>query len=320
MPIDTHSTSPPTPSSPRFRKADIQRVLDDHLVIIDEIVAGLEAGEYGLVSSPGGVGKSYLMLLAAVQMSIGQPILNGLLGPARAGGQRVIYISSEDNPETRVTNRLIQIARELQIRRCDNRPDSHAALLLRNLSVVEASSFARDIEGGLEFEPDNPPRLIIVDTYRTFARGIDENSNDANSNFLSNLREHAKSYGAAFLIVHHTSKAALGSHSRGESTAGQERGASCIRDNSRAAITVWPPSPEEISNHDIRDPERIVVVRSSKSNHGPGGGEQWFRKNDMGVPVAMDRPSLAATPSSSNPSPNRRAGARIRPEEYTSIP
>ena len=295
--------NPPDPSLEKiYRKTSMSKVLDDKLVEIDEIIAGLEAGNYGIVSSPGGCGKSFVMLLAAVQMAVGLPILNGLLGPAKRGGQRVIYISSEDNPETRVTNRLIQICRELQIRRCNGLPDSQAALLERNLSVIEADTFERGVKGGLDFDKDNPPRLIIVDTYRTFATTVDENSNAENSVFTSYLADYARSYGAAFLIVHHTNKQALSSHAKSESTAGQERGAACLRDNARSAITVWPMNPDEKLRYIVEDPDRIVIVRGGSKNHERGGSEQWFQKNDYGVPVAIETPLLANTPVKSGKS------------------
>ena len=286
---------------PDYLSCDIHKALKRERVVIDEIIAGLEAGEYGVVSAPGGVGKSYLMLLAAVQMAVGLPILNNLLGPARSGGQPVIYISCEDNPTTRLQNRLSDILDELQIHHCDDRPDSRAALLRRNLIICNASSFVARLPRGLPVNPECKPRLIIVDTYRTFAPELSENDTGENTKLLNVLRSHALDLGACFLLIHHTNKMALGNHSRGESTAGQERGASSIRDNARAAWSVWPPSPIEIKDLNLQNPKEIVIMRSSKMNHGSGDGEQWFRKNHVGVPIPIDKPCVAATPGSPAP-------------------
>jgi regulatory protein RepA len=270
---------------------------------IDEVIRGLQPGSYGVLTSPGGVGKSFLILRAAIEIALGRPILGGVFGDARPGGQCVAYITLEDDPHTHVHNRAIDILEEMQIR--EGHPE--ADLYLRNLIVTNATTLIAGIDRSIPFEPTRPPRLVIIDTFRAYAPEADENSTREISEIVNLIRRHARALGAAVLIVHHVNKGALGSHSRSESTAGQERGASTLRDSARAAWTLWPPTPKEIKDANLSeaDAAQLVVLKSSKSNHSAGGGGQWFRKNSCGVPVPIDAPRSPRTPAPSLAAPPR---------------
>lgn len=274
----------------RVRVMDNRSALRRERVVIDEVIRGLQPGSYGVLTSPGGVGKSFLVLRAAIETALGRPILGGVLGDARLGGQCVAYITLEDDPETNVHNRAVDILDEMQIR--DGHPE--ADLFDRNLVVCDANTLVAGIDTSIPFDPSNPPRLVIIDTFRAYAPEADENSTKEISELVSLIRQHASVLGAAVLIVHHVNKGALGSHSRSESTAGQERGASTLRDSARAAWTLWPPTPKEIKEANLSEAEasQLVVLKSSKANHSAGGGVQWFRKNSGGVPVPIETPRL----------------------------
>ena len=265
-------------------ETDIDMALRGETVSIDEIVPGLEAGEYGVVTSPGGVGKSYLMLRGAVEVAAGIVALGGMFGPAKEGGQSVIYLSLEDNPRTRVQNRLKELFDQMQIRM----DSPQAADIRRNLKICNAQTLATGFPGALPVDPSNPPRLIIIDTFKSYTPETEENDSTAVAALMTTLRSFGRLYGAAIVLVHHVNKNALGSHSRGESTAGQERGSSLIRDNARAAWTVWPPNKTEAETFSPQEVRQLVILRNSKANHSEGGNEQWFRKNSSGVPVPIE--------------------------------
>lgn len=271
---------------------DISSVLRRERKTIDEVISGLQPGEYGVLTSPGGVGKSFLMLRAAIEMALGHKMMGGVFGPVRPGGQVVAYLSLEDAPETRVHNRAISIVEEMQI------TEAHplAAQLARNLIVCNATHLIGGTSDSIPFDPEHPPRLIIIDTFRSFAPGLEENSAKEVAELIYQIRKAAKILGAAVLIVH---KGAMGAHSNDKSTAGQERGSSLLRDNARAAWTVWPPTPNEIKNLklSVAQAAQHVILKASKSNHSAGDGLQWFHKNCQGVPVPVAPPGRLPVPT-----------------------
>ena len=147
----------------------------------------LPAGTYLLAGAPK-IGKSFLVLQMAYQVSMGEPFLGF---SSRQG--TVLYLALEDTYE-RLQKRLAQMTEQ----------DSEHLIL---------SVFSETLDEGLierltDFWSEHTDTvLIIIDTLqRVRGRIPDNGSYAADYDTLAGLKEFSDIYGVAVLVVHHTRK------------------------------------------------------------------------------------------------------------------
>ena len=147
----------------------------------------LPAGTYLLAGAPK-IGKSFLVLQMAYQVSMGAPFLGF---PSRQG--TVLYLALEDTCE-RLQKRLAQMTEQ----------DSEHLIL---------SVFSETLDEGLterlsDFWSEHTDTvLIIIDTLqRVRGRTPDNGSYAADYDTLARLKEFSDTYGVTVLVVHHTRK------------------------------------------------------------------------------------------------------------------
>ena len=147
----------------------------------------LPAGTYLLAGAPK-IGKSFLVLQMAYQVSMGEPFLGF---PSRQG--TVLYLALEDTCE-RLQKRLAQMTEQ----------DSEHLIL---------SVFSETLDEGLterlsDFWSEHTDTvLIIIDTLqRVRGRTPDNGSYAADYDTLARLKEFSDIYGVTVLVVHHTRK------------------------------------------------------------------------------------------------------------------
>ena len=147
----------------------------------------LPAGTYLLAGAPK-IGKSFLVLQMAYQVSMGAPFLGF---SSRQG--TVLYLALEDTCE-RLQKRLAQMTEQ----------DSERLIL---------SVFSETLDEGLterlsDFWSEHADTvLIIIDTLqRVRSRTPDGGSYAADYDTLSRLKEFSDIYGVTVLVVHHTRK------------------------------------------------------------------------------------------------------------------
>lgn len=144
----------------------------------------LPAGTYLLAGAPK-IGKSFLVLQMAYQVSMGTPFL------ARQG--TVLYLALEDTYE-RLQKRLAQMT---------ERDSEH--LILSVFSETLDEGLTERLSGFWSEHADTV--LIVIDTLqRVRGRTPDNGSYAADYDTLARLKEFSDTYGVTVLLVHHTRK------------------------------------------------------------------------------------------------------------------
>lgn len=280
-------------SLPETLKIDLLSLAGDKPEPRPFVLPGLRARQIGILSSAGGVGKSFLALRACIETAAGLPILGGIWGDAYPLGKPVLYLSLEDDVED-LKIRVIDILDQLGIR---NSTTLH--LLNHNLVICNAQYLALrpDITNGIILPTEfnglkRSPDLIVIDTLSRFLKGEDENSSGQMTTVFKEIEAHLTEYNAAGLILHHISKAGMGAQSRNEDTAGSERGSSVITFNARAAWGLASPSKATAEKYGIPEASRwqYSLLHQTKINGGRPHSTQWFQKSTEGVPLPIPEP------------------------------
>ena len=242
---------------------------------LDFVVPGLIAGDVGILSSPGGTGKSFFALQLA--LAIATPFPDANLLDLDIGGAygRVAYWALED-ADIVLHHRLRALGRVLP-------DDLHEEVALR-LTVHTRSGL--DIMQPADFQlvqaDGDGARLIVIDTL-SMAHTEDENSNPAMARVLRQLRMLARSTGAAVIVLHHVSKGALLAGRGSEAVA--SRGASAITDNARWGAALAVMTEAEALEQDIEVSKRRQYVRFdvTKNNYSAPVDTHWLRRGPGGV-------------------------------------
>ena len=214
----------------------------------DFVFPGLPAGKVAILSAPGGTGKSYLLLELGMAVAAGEPLIHGLV-PNSSGPVR--YISFEED-ETDIHNRLAALFNAFN----DVPPPVESffptALEGENLPLVgRGGVVSADSVAWLERQCEGM-RLVILDPLSRLHEA-DENNNGEMKSLIRTLIATAKKTRCAIVVAHHTGKSAV---LNGLADAqGSHRGASCIVDDPRLAMTLSKKtlSPERLKEKKRKD-------------------------------------------------------------------
>lgn len=252
----------------------------------DWVIAGLEPGDVGLLSAPGGTGKSMFCLSLAVAVAGGENLF-GKWAVGETGD--VFYVYAEDSPS--ILHRRFQalhainpisedVLHRLHTVCVRTAPplfmiDGIRGVAESNTDVVRAlAEYIYNVTGA-------NPRLLVLDPLVKF-HTLDENSNNEMAQLMTLFTRVAEELKIAILITHHTGKGAV--LSGNASTQQSARGASAIVDQSRFQIVLFGIDERTATMHGIRDEERwkYLVASTPKINgtarledllleRGPGG-------------------------------------------------
>jgi RecA-family ATPase len=172
----------------KIQAVTMPELMETRFRIRPAVIDGLlPVGTYLLAGAPK-IGKSFLVLQMAYQVSMGEPFLGF---PSRQG--TVLYLALEDTCE-RLQKRLAQMTEQ----------DSEHLIL---------SVFSETLDEGLterlsDFWSEHTDAvLIIIDTLqRVRGRTPDNGSYAADYDTLARLKEFSDTYGVTVLVVHHTRK------------------------------------------------------------------------------------------------------------------
>ena len=187
----TDSITDPETAHKQFGKIQavtMPELMETRFRVRPAVIAGLlPAGTYLLAGAPK-IGKSFLVLQMAYQVSMGEPFLGF---SSRQG--TVLYLALEDTYE-RLQKRLAQMTEQ----------DSERLIL---------SVFSETLDEGLierltDFWSEHTDTvLIIIDTLqRVRGRTPDNGSYATDYDTLAGLKEFSDTYGITVLVVHHTRK------------------------------------------------------------------------------------------------------------------
>lgn len=263
--------------SPFARPLNIAHMLRHPPPPLDHVLPGLLAETVGLVVGPGAVSKTMLTLQIAIAMATGTPLLGGLVGGAGLYGpkpERVVLVLAEESA-TVVWHRLHAIA-SVQLSSTGIDSEEAAKLLSENLVIhamagsdqvnLLGASLERTQVGELLQRAVDGARLVILDPVRDF-HNADENDTTAMKAFARHIASYATSTGAAWLLVHHTSRAA-GVQGYG-GTADASRGSTALTNAVRWQLNLSRPTKETAKQHGLpfKHLHQRVLLDIPKANY-----------------------------------------------------
>jgi AAA domain/IclR helix-turn-helix domain len=193
--IQTKREAQPAPSRPSGPAGCAGTIMSMHFAPIKYVIPGVVVEGLTLFAGKPKIGKSWLLLHAAVAVATG----GFTLGQIHCPQGDVLYCALEDN-KRRIQSRLKKLVA----------PDTN----LSRLFFYTYDEMARLSEGGLDaiktwLRSVSHPRLVIIDTLAMVrsAKKKDESSYDADYNAVLELRSLANEFGVAIIVVHHLRKA-----------------------------------------------------------------------------------------------------------------
>lgn len=210
-------------------------------------------GEYTVLMSPGGTGKTYLICGIAAAISKGEALPGD--DPPDAPGT-VLIISAEDRGEL-LKRRLSASGANL-----DN-------VLILDCQASEGLNFTEGYEQFKALIKRYSPRLVVVDPWHGFlGESIDINRVNAVRPVFQRLANIAKECGCGMILISHVNKRAQGENINNAAT-----GSTDFVNASRSALYLI---------FDEEDIDRRIVVHT-KSNYARYGESVCFRVEDGGL-------------------------------------
>lgn len=261
------------------------------------------SGTVAALTAPGGAGKSYYAIEAAMAVAAADTDGADLVGLHPASAGRVLYLALED-PATVIRHRVYAIGQHIP-------PDAREVIAerLTILPMVGARwdvSTAQGRDWLIEAAADM--RMVVIDTLSR-AHTLDENSNGDMARLLGALEYVATCTGAAIWYLHHVTKGAASSGMGADQHAA--RGASALTDNARWGGYLSRMTAGEAKGlHDpytrrpIPDDQRWRYVRigANKINYSQPQADRWLTRWEGGVLRAAE---LEVAPPSGNVRPIR---------------
>lgn len=251
----------------------------------------------GIVSvlvSPGGVGKSSLAMVEALQLATGLR-LHGHALPR--GAVRAWYINLED-PREELDRRLAGACKHFDI----GYPDLKGRLFINSGIDTPLKLAALNAKGQGEVDADafehleqqirtNKIDVIIVDPFVS-SHSLPENDNTMIDRYIKRWAQSAFRCDVAVQLVHHTKKGPPGQEHDAESA----RGAKALIDASRSVRVLNPMTKEDAILLNVREDARRQYFRAAvdKQNLAPPAAEKhWYRLASVNLcngtpPLHMD--------------------------------
>lgn len=255
----------------------------------------LVRGVVSVTVAPGGVGKSSLVMVEALAMVTGIP----LLGKWRTGPLRVWLWNLED-PKDEIQRRVAAACMHYGIKEKDLNDGLYMdSGLDQNLCIAEQ---ARDgliirrpiVDNVIEQINANKIDVLIIDPFVS-SHAVSENDNTLINAVMKEWKRIADQTGCAVEIVHHTRK------SVGDAvlTAESSRGAKAVTDAARDVRVINRMTESEGGRAGVDDHRLYFRAMSDKHNLAPpSDNSEWYRMenvrlpngDDVGVPVQWTWP------------------------------
>ena len=209
------------------------------------IIPGLRAGQVGLLTAPGGTGKSFLLLEIAMSVASGTPLIQGL-EPGAPGPVTVLNYEDDDLDIRERGNKILRHWQDL-----DPAENLYVASMSgKVLSLLDMQGQVNDEHVEWLMDRCEGMRLVVLDPL-SHLHGADENSAPAMSRLVQVLKGIALETQCGILISHHTAKSAtLNGMGDLQQSA---RGSSALVDASRLVMTLTRPKQSEDGSQDNRN-------------------------------------------------------------------
>lgn len=248
---------------------------------IDYVLPNMVAGTVGALVSPGGAGKSMLILQLAAQVAGGPDLLE--VGELPTGA--VVYLPAED-PPVAIHHRLHALGEHLT---AEQRQAVADGLVIEPLIGKCPNIMARDWFDGLKRAAEGH-RLMVLDTLRRF-HIEEENASGPMAQVIGRMESIAADTGCSIVFLHHANKGASMAGAGDQQQA--SRGSSVLVDNIRWQSYLSGMTQAEAEEWGVDEGQRGFFVRYgvSKANYGAPFQECWFRRHEGGVlkPAVLER-------------------------------
>lgn len=255
-------------------------------------------GAPAVLASKGGLGKSFLMLQAAIALATGKPFLDFEPQPPMGA----IYFGLEDSRETfqrrfcKIIG-LYQEAMEWSDQDAANLQQNFGAPFI-NWKAPKATSYLPDLMVNLELLLEAcksirkvRPGIFVIDTLARVSDG-DENTVQALRPILNACQQIAE-HGWTPLVLHHVGKGQDGARSQVKPALAERmstewvRGSSAIVDNFRCVLQLSTIKEEEAEGVGL-DPERArsnqyLVFGTTKLNGAQKASWRFLEQDDHGL-------------------------------------
>jgi len=248
---------------------------------IDYVLPNMVAGTVGALVSPGGAGKSMLILQLATQIAGGPDLLG--VGELPTGA--VLYLPAED-PPVAIHHRLHALGAHLT---AEQRQAVADGLVIEPLIGKCPNIMARDWFDGLKRAAEGH-RLMVLDTLRRF-HIEEENASGPMAQVIGRMEAIAADTGCSIVFLHHANKGASMAGAGDQQQA--SRGSSVLVDNIRWQSYLSGMTQAEAEEWGVDEGQRGFFVRYgvSKANYGAPFQECWLRRHEGGVlkPAVLER-------------------------------
>lgn len=261
----------------------------------------LPLGQFGLVVSNGGLGKSFLLLQLGYAVGGLLPFLNGLYDVSRG---KVFMVFGEDNDAV-IHHRLYRIAEETNKRI----PLKVKGTIKHIHEVVGRNLFTKSICGedarlmrpeGRSYAPTqafhdllealksiDDLKLVVLDPLSRFFSG-DENDSTAANFFCTLMERIATETGASVIVSQHTNKAAAaanGAGRKGDLVQEAIRGSSAFTNAARWQLNLAPLRDRDCKALDVGEEERHLYLEAkvTKKNFGPPERSFYMKRGEHGI-------------------------------------
>jgi len=246
-------------------------------------------GEVTMIAAPGGVGKSSTVLVMALAMASGQPLLN-----CKTYGKRRVMLWSGEDSRVEMDRRIIAAMKKHGLTLEDLGDRLHVVThsdvpldMVREVKVdgqqkrMEVNKIDVDFlikymrEYGIEVASFDP----LVSVHQS-----DENNNSDATIVTEAFKEVARKAEAAVILVHHVSKGALRDDSRGDA-ADAARGATAWVNASRVTLALKQMEEVEAERYGLKNPSDYVEVVEAKANSNRRGisGRRYMMKVSVNI-------------------------------------
>ncbi len=252
----------------------------------DWVIEGLKPGDVGVITAPGGLGKSMLCLVIAQAVAVGLP----LFGQWRVGDPGDVWYFYAEDSATTMHRRLHALGQiyptalgndvlaRMHFKAVRSRPPKLVLRGDRGL-ITEQQDVLHALLNDLQQQ--TRPRLILLDPLIKF-HVLDENSNDEMNQFLETLGRLAESTKTAVIFTHHTAK---GKNTDTDHDAQESaRGAGAIINEARWQAALYGLTAKQQAHYGIgeKDAWKYLTLTTPKRNNvarlpdlflvrGPGG-------------------------------------------------
>ena len=257
---------------------------------LDFVLPGLLAGTVGMIIGPGGTGKTFWMIQAAISIASQEqriPFFGGVWEAPKYSG-RVVLLLAED-PLDILLHRVRAIGKWLSadynipelVAELENKLEVHS-LIGYQPCLIGSDGKANRLWLDTVRRAAEGTRLLGIDPLRRWHQG-DEIDNGLMMYLIQLLEEIAKDSGCTILFSHHVNKLSMINGNGGEQ--GAARGASALTDGVRWQANLIKMNKEEAGKLGVEENMRGHFVRMevSKSNYGSPIEPVWLEREDGGV-------------------------------------